>query len=140
MKNILKAPVGNRSKTYDIYEQYRTANEGPVRIHYKCLVPIYVFPEMNCAVCSLLISKTDYNVLSPNSYTHISMRNLYISRIGLSFLLQQNIWTDPGNQCSGSGSISQMYGSGSFYHLTKTVRKTLIPPFLCLCGLFIFKK
>ncbi len=25
-----------------------TANEGPVRIQYKCLVPIYIFPEMNC--------------------------------------------------------------------------------------------
>jgi hypothetical protein len=24
----------------------RTANEGLVRIQYKCLVPIYVFPEM----------------------------------------------------------------------------------------------
>jgi hypothetical protein len=23
-----------------------TANEGPVRIQYKCLVSIYVFPEM----------------------------------------------------------------------------------------------
>ncbi len=23
-----------------------TANEGPVRVQYKCLVPIYVFPEM----------------------------------------------------------------------------------------------
>jgi hypothetical protein len=23
-----------------------TANEGPVRIQYKCLVPIYIFPEM----------------------------------------------------------------------------------------------
>ena len=23
-----------------------TANEGPVRIQYKCLVPIYVFPKM----------------------------------------------------------------------------------------------
>jgi hypothetical protein len=23
-----------------------TTNEGPVRIQYKCLVPIYVFPEM----------------------------------------------------------------------------------------------
>jgi hypothetical protein len=28
---------------------YCTANEGPVRIQYKCLVPIYVFPERNCA-------------------------------------------------------------------------------------------
>jgi hypothetical protein len=31
-----------------------TANEGLVRIQYKCLVPIYVFPEMK--LCSLLIS------------------------------------------------------------------------------------
>jgi hypothetical protein len=32
-----------------------TANEGPVRIHYKCLLLIYVFPEMKR--CSLFISK-----------------------------------------------------------------------------------
>ena len=43
-----------------------TANEGPVRIQYKCLVPIYVFPEMK-----LLFPKQNYNVLSPSSYTHI---------------------------------------------------------------------
>ncbi len=30
----------------------------------------------------------NYNVLSPNSYTHLSVRDLYISRIGLSILLQ----------------------------------------------------
>ena len=49
-----------------------TANEGMVRIQYKWLVPIYVFPPMK--LCSPLISKTElrYNVLSPNSYTHIS--------------------------------------------------------------------
>ncbi len=34
-----------------------TANEGPVRIQYKCLVPIYVFPEMK--LCGLVISKTE---------------------------------------------------------------------------------
>ncbi len=53
------------------------ANEGSVRIQYKCLVPIYVFLEMK--LCSLLISKTElqYNVLSLNSYTHISVRDLY---------------------------------------------------------------
>jgi hypothetical protein len=34
-----------------------TANEGPVRIQYKCLVPIYVFPDLK--LCSLVISKTD---------------------------------------------------------------------------------
>jgi hypothetical protein len=30
----------------------------------------------------------------------------------------------------GSGSISQRYGSGSFYHQAKIVRKTLIPTVL----------
>ncbi len=34
-----------------------TANEGPVRIQYKFLVPTYVFLEMK--LCCLLISKTD---------------------------------------------------------------------------------
>jgi hypothetical protein len=61
-----------------------TANEGPVRIQYECLVPIYVFPEIH-----LLFPKQNYNVLSPNSYTHISMGNLYISRIRLPILLQE---------------------------------------------------
>ncbi len=57
---------------------------GPVRIQYKCLVPIYVFPEMK-----LLFPKQNYNVLSPSFYTHISVRDLYISRIGLPILLQE---------------------------------------------------
>ncbi len=52
-----------------------TANEGPVRIQYKCLVSIYVFPEMK-----LLFPKKNYNLRSPSSYTHISARDLYISR------------------------------------------------------------
>ncbi len=56
-----------------------TANEGPVRIQYKCLVPIYFFPEIK-----LLFPKQNYNVLSPSSYTHISVRDLYISRKGLA--------------------------------------------------------
>ncbi len=44
----------------------RTANEGPVKIQYLCLDPIYVFPEMK-----LLFPKQNYNVLSPSSYTHL---------------------------------------------------------------------
>jgi hypothetical protein len=39
-----------------------TANEGPVRNQYKCLVPIYEFPDMN-----LLFPKQNYNVLYPSS-------------------------------------------------------------------------
>jgi hypothetical protein len=70
-----------------------TANEGPVRIQYKCLVPIYGFPEVK-----LLFPKQNYNVQSPNFYAHISVRDfrVYISRIGLPILLQGNMWTDPG--------------------------------------------
>jgi hypothetical protein len=69
-----------------------TANEGPVRTQYKCLVPIHGFPEMK-----LLLLKQNYNVLSPGSYPYISVRDLYISVIGLPILLQGNMWTDPGN-------------------------------------------
>ncbi len=38
-----------------------------------------------------------------------------------------------GSTCcgSGSGSISQRYGSGSFYNQAKIVRKTLIPMLFC---------
>jgi hypothetical protein len=69
LDSVLSVYVYNRCE-----EQYRTTNEGPVRIQYKCLVPIYV-----------------YNVLSPSSYTHISVRGLYISRIGLPILQQENM-------------------------------------------------
>ncbi len=40
-----------------------TAYEGLVRIQYKSLVPIYVFPEMK-----LLFPIQNYNVLSHSSY------------------------------------------------------------------------
>jgi hypothetical protein len=42
----------------------------------------------------LLFSKQNYNVLPPSSYTHISVRDLYISRIGPPILLQENMLTD----------------------------------------------
>jgi hypothetical protein len=45
----------------------------------------------------LLLPNRNYNVLSPSSYTHISVRDLYIPRISLHILLQENMWTDPGN-------------------------------------------
>jgi hypothetical protein len=60
-----------------------------LRIQYKCWVPIYVFPAMK-----LLFPKQNYKVLSPSSYPHISVRDLYISRICLPILQQENIWTD----------------------------------------------
>jgi hypothetical protein len=33
----------------------------------------------------------------PNSYIHVSASDLYIPRIGLPILLQENRWTDLGN-------------------------------------------
>jgi hypothetical protein len=80
--------VGKRRAWYISH----TANEEPVRIQYKCLVPIYVFPEMK-----LLFPKQNYNVLSPSSYTLISVRYLYTSGVGLPILLPGNMRTDPWN-------------------------------------------
>jgi hypothetical protein len=73
-----------------------TANEGPVRIKYKFLVPIYVLPEMK--MHGLFISKAEllYNVLSHNFHIHVS--NFYIPRITLPILLQPNRQTDPGKK------------------------------------------
>ncbi len=45
--------------------------------------PISVFPEMK--LCGLL----------PNSYIHVYVNNLYITRIGLPIWLQQKRQTDP---------------------------------------------
>jgi hypothetical protein len=66
---VLRHRPKERDSTCLILYCTTTANEGPVKILYKCLVPIYVFPEMK-----LLFPKQSYNVLSPSSYTHISVR------------------------------------------------------------------
>jgi hypothetical protein len=50
---------------------------------------------MNCAAS--LFPKQNWNILSPNSHTNISARDLHISRNGMSILLQLNMWIDPGN-------------------------------------------
>jgi hypothetical protein len=49
--------------------------------------------------------------------------------MGLKSMLQIVCFWAPG---SGSGSVSQRYGSGFFYHQAKIVSKTLIPTVLCL--------
>jgi hypothetical protein len=51
-----------------------TANEGPVRIQHKGLVPIYVFLDMK--LHGLLFPKQNYNVLSPNFHIHVPVRDL----------------------------------------------------------------
>jgi hypothetical protein len=79
------APARGRDQPPPAWLSY-TANEGLARIQYKCLVAIFVFSEMK-----LLFPKMNLNVLSPSSCTHISVRDINISRIGLPILLQGNM-------------------------------------------------
>jgi hypothetical protein len=83
-----------QSESWKISVLY-TANEGPVRLQYKCLVSIYLDSLLRNETVTVF-PKQNFNVLSPNSYTHISVRDLYISRIGLPILLKENMWSDPG--------------------------------------------
>jgi hypothetical protein len=71
-----------------------TANEGPERIQYKCLVPIYVFQEMKLNWPASLFQ--NYNVLSSNFHIHVSLSDLCIPRIGQPIELQPNRQTNPG--------------------------------------------
>ncbi len=70
------------------------ANEGLVRIQYKCLVTIYVFPEMKLVT---VFPKQNLNVLSPNFLILVSVIDLYIPRIWLPILLHRNRQIDPRN-------------------------------------------
>jgi hypothetical protein len=55
---------GNQRSIFNL--GHCTANEGPVRIKYKCVVPIHVFPKIK-----LLFPKQNFKVSSPSSYTRI---------------------------------------------------------------------
>ncbi len=72
-----------------------------MKIQYKYLFPIYLFLEMK--LHCLVISKQNYNVLSPNFHIHVSVRDLYISMIGLPR-------TDRGNKKSGMMPRSLVLG------------------------------
>jgi hypothetical protein len=74
---------------------FHTANEGPVRILYICLVPIYVFPEMK--LCGLVISKKELKCSVSQFPNSCICEQFIYSRIGLPILLQLNRQTDPGN-------------------------------------------
>jgi hypothetical protein len=60
---------------------------GQVRIQYKYLVPIYVFPETK-----RIFPKQNYNLLSPSSYTHISVEIYIFPGSVLPILLQDRSW------------------------------------------------
>ncbi len=48
--------------------------------------PIQIFPEK------------EFRGLSPDFHIHVSVTDLYITSISLPILLQENMWTDPGNR------------------------------------------
>ncbi len=57
------------------FSQEANANEGPVRIQNKRLVPIHGFQEKQLR--GLVFPKQNYNVLSPNFHIHVSVSDLY---------------------------------------------------------------
>jgi hypothetical protein len=64
-----------------------TANKEPVRIQYKCSGSHLCLPRNETVISK---NRIIGNVLSPSSYTRLSVRDFYISRISLPFLLQGN--------------------------------------------------
>jgi hypothetical protein len=54
----------------------------PIHCHKN---PIYVFPEKE--LCGL----------RPDFHIHVSVSDLFIPRIGLPILLEENMWSNPGN-------------------------------------------
>ncbi len=66
------------------------ANEGPVRIQYKCLDPVDVFQEIKPCGGGLVISRTEFCFPLPSFHIHVLVSDLYFPRIGLPILLQPN--------------------------------------------------
>jgi hypothetical protein len=79
-----------------MHTEHCAANERHVRIQFKCLVIIYVlFPGNETVQPPYFQNRITMFCLTIPA--HISMRDFYISRIGLSILLQPSMWTHPGN-------------------------------------------
>jgi hypothetical protein len=73
--DTLKNPVLQDIKQYSFSPLQRRNIENPKQI----------FPEK------------ELRGYSPNFQIYVSVNDLYIPTIGLPFLLQENMWTDPGN-------------------------------------------
>jgi hypothetical protein len=66
----------------------------PLVANCKCLVPIYVFPEMK--LCALLFPKQ--NVLSPNFHNHLYICEWFIySQDRFAYFAAPNRLTEPGS-------------------------------------------
>ncbi len=44
-----------------------------------------------------IFPEKEFHGHSPNFHIHVSVSDLYIPAIDLPILLQENMWTDPGN-------------------------------------------
>ncbi len=92
MASAAHSSSGSQVRPSTLFElACRAANEGR---QYKCLVPIYVFPEMKLCTWSLLISKTNRIVM-------LRMRSSLV------------VWTSDCQctSCNGSGSIPASVGT-----------------------------
>ncbi len=53
--------------------------------------------RLNTENSKQIVPEKELRGLSPNFHIHVSVTDLYIYRIGLPILLQENMWTDPEN-------------------------------------------
>ncbi len=82
----------------------RTRGQNPL-VQYKCLVLIYVFPEMK--LWSFIISKQNYNVLCPSLHNHVFVSDLYIPGTGLPYWHQKNRQTYHGREYINRSKIHE---------------------------------
>jgi hypothetical protein len=102
-----------------------TAKKGQCESKINVWFPFMYSQKWSCAAS--LFPKQNYNVLSPSSFTHISVRDLYIPMIGLPILLQPNMWIlgiykslnthECGNLDWGCAITRKEYINGSFVAL-----------------------
>jgi hypothetical protein len=73
---------------YEIIRKFHSNNRRSIDVQSKLRLDV---PSHLCIPrTETVIPKQNYNVLSPNSYTHISVIDLHISRIGQPILMQEN--------------------------------------------------
>jgi hypothetical protein len=65
-------------------------------ITHSALMKVYNYTAKKFHLC---IPEKELRGLSPNFHMHVSASDFYTPTIGLPVLLQENMWTDPGNIC-----------------------------------------
>ncbi len=57
----------------------------------------FTLQRQNVENVKQIFPEKEYRGLSPNFHIHVSVSELYIPTMGLPFLLEEILWTDPGN-------------------------------------------